>query len=191
VNTAPAKVGARGCDSLAFSEGGGAGEAAALKAAGIDYFVGYLGSVTPARLAAILGAGLAFMAVTFADRFDGPSTVAQCKALGLPAGCTVWLDLESAPAVTADTINTWAAAVRGAGYDPGLYVGCNQPFDPAALHALGVDRYWRAPGAIPDPAGSGFCMYQLWPSVTWAGVLVDVDFVQQDWQGRVPYWVTA
>lgn len=191
MKTEPAAVGARGVDSLAYSQSGDPAGAAALKTAGVDYFVGYLGAMSATRLAAVLGAGLAFMPVTFADAFNGASTVTQCKLLGLPAGCTVWLDLESAPHVDAATANAWATAVRAAGYDPGLYVGANQPFDGAALFALGFDRYWRAPGLIPEPSGCGYCMYQLYPSVTRAGLLVDVDFVQADWRGRVPNWVVG
>lgn len=200
----PAFVGARGVDSLAFSQGGSTPQAEALKAAGIDYFVGYLGAVDAPRLQSVLAAGLAFMPVTFADQFDGPTTVAACKALGLPAGVTVWLDLEGKgllsylSTVLSDKINAWADAVRAAGYDPGLYIGSPQPLTGDELYALRVDRYWKAPSRVIDRYGKvwdgpecGFCMYQTWPSVTWAGVWVDVDFVQQDFRGRVPNWVVA
>jgi hypothetical protein len=127
----PAKIGARGIDSLPFSQGGSSAQAAAL-ASGIDYVVGYLGAVTPERLADVLEAGLAFMAVTFAGVFDGNATVAQCKALGLPLGCTIWTDLEGErslhePEGLKARINAWADAVSAAGYEPGLYVGSPQP----------------------------------------------------------------
>jgi len=189
-----AYVGARGCDSVQFSQGGGVHEAQALADLGLDYFCGYLGSITPARLQAILAAGMAFMPVTYAEQFDGVRTVAQCEALGLPAGVTVWLDLEGSDLTdayaTAAKINLWARAVTAAGYQPGLYVGAPQPFTAAQLYALGVVRYWRSPAAIPEPQ-CGYCAIQLWPSVTWAGLLIDIDVVQQDRQGRLPTWAVA
>ncbi len=87
-------VGARGVDSYPFSAGGSAQQALALKKSGIDFFVGYPGVMTKPRLNAVLDAGLAFMPVTLAAKYDGAAAVAQCKVLGLPSGVTGWLDLE-------------------------------------------------------------------------------------------------
>lgn len=200
--TKPATVGARGVDSLPFSQGGTADQAKALKASGVEFFVGYLGAMTSARLKSVLDAGLAFMAVTFAAAFDGPNTVKQCKALGLPPGCTVWLDVEGKnvwamnPQELISEINAWADAVIAGGYQPGLYIGSPQPLTGDEIYALRVVRYWKAPsriidrnGKVWDGPGCGFCAYQLWPSRTWAGVWVDVNFIQQDFRGRVPSWV--
>src|SRR5262245_54219990 len=93
-------VGARGIDSLAFSQYGTASQARALKASGIDFVVGYLGAVSSERLQAILAAGLAFMPVTFAGEYnDGAADeIVQLRALGIPKGATVWLDFEGRPA---------------------------------------------------------------------------------------------
>lgn len=201
-----ATVGARGVDSYPFSLSGTAEQARALKSSGIDYLVGYLGVIDPTRLGHVLDAGLAFMPVTLAARYDGAAAIAACKALGLTAGCTVWLDLEGMAAFKTPPneliakINTWADVVAAAGYQPGLYVGSPQPLTGDELYRLHVVRYWKAPSRVLDRNGRawdgpacGWCMYQLWPQHTWrdSGVFVDVDFVQQDYRERVPSWVVA
>jgi hypothetical protein len=207
MKTEPARVGARGVDSYPYSQGGTAAQAHGLKASGIDFVVLYLGVTSAAALQTVLEAGLAFMPVTLAGHYDGAAAVAQCRALGLPAGCTVWLDLEGMAAYTTPpeeliaTINAWADAVKGAGFQPGLYIGSPQPLTGKELYALRVERYWKAPSRVVDRFGHlgepdcGYCMYQLWPQIHWPSdtepkrVWVDVDFIQQDNKGRVPAWV--
>jgi len=206
VKTQLATVGARGVDSLPFSQGGTADEAAKLKDSGVDFFVGYLGTINPSRLGYLLDAGLAFMPVTRAASYDTASAVKACRDLGLTPGCTVWIDLEgkaafqSPPHELADKIDQWALAMIAAGYQPGLYVGSPQPFTGDELFRLKVVRYWKAPSRVVDRNGQpwdgpqcGFCMYQLWPQSTWrgSGVFVDIDFIQQDHLGRLPSWVVA
>jgi hypothetical protein len=206
MKTEKATVGARGIDSLPYSQKGTSAQARALRASGIDFVVLYLGVVTPHILDDVLDAGLAFMPVTLAGRYDGSATVNACKALGLPAGCTVWLDLEGMPSFQTSPqdlmakIDAWAAAVIAANYQPGLYVGAPQPLTGDELYRLKVVRYWKAPSRVIDRNGTawdgpacGFCMYQCWPQGTWrdTGVLVDVDFIQQDFHGRLPSWVVA
>ncbi|HXZ08660.1 MAG TPA: glycoside hydrolase domain-containing protein [Paraburkholderia sp.] len=198
MKTALACIGARGVDTTTLLTDT---TAAALKNADVDFALQYLGEVTPAALDAILGAGLAFMPVTFADQFNGGTTVAELRALGLPAGCTVWLDVESVTALTSTqlqtVINSWTDTVAAAGYMPGLYVGEGCGLTSDELYALHVVRYWKSPSTILDDSGQlaqptcGYCMYQLWPTVTWGGVAVDLDFVQEDTQGRLPVWVVA
>lgn len=204
MKTELAAVGARGVDSLPFSEGGSLAQARALRAAGVDFFVGYLGAITPARLVAILAAGLAFMPVTFGGEYeDGPlDEIAQLKTLGIPTGTTVWLDMEGLKAFHSDpptliaTINAWADGIAAAGWMPGLYVGAPQPLTSAELHALHVVRYWKGQGRCVDRSNAlaeptnGWCMTQMWPSVSWAGgILVDANIVGQDYRSRVPVWV--
>ena len=118
----PAFVGARGVDSLPFSQGGTAAQAQALAARGVDFFVGYLGAMSAGRLAAVLDAGLAFMPVTFAGAvFNGAEDeLAQLAHLGIPLGTTVWLDLEGAKTLTVPIdvltrqVNDWAAKIAAA-----------------------------------------------------------------------------
>lgn len=206
LTTKPANVGSRGVDSLPFSGGGTTAQAQALKAAGVEFFVGYLGAMNPARLAAVFAAGLAFMPVTFAGEYeDGAADeVAQLKALGIPAGASVWLDLEGMKAFKSDPaqliakINAWADTIAAGGWMPCLYVGVPQPLTSAELYALRVVRYWRGQGSIRDrnnalaePAGCGWCMTQMFPSVTWGGVLVDANIIGQDYKARVPAWVVG
>lgn len=198
-----AAIGALGADSLQFSEGGGSVQAEALRACGADFFVGYLGAMNAARLQAVLDAGLRFMPVTFAAEYkDGAADeIAQLKALGIPAGTSVWLDLEGLeafhanPVTTAALINSWADDIAAAGYMPCLYVGVPQPFTSDELYKLHVVRYWRGQGSVRDRFNAlaeptcGYCMTQVFPSVQRGGVLVDVDFIGQDYHGRVPTWV--
>lgn len=200
-----AHVGAVVVDSLPFSMGGTAAQAQALKASGVDAVACYLGSINTARLGHILDAGMGFVPVTFAGEYnDGPNDeIAQLKALGIPAGVTVFLDLEGLSAFKTDPpglvakINAWADAVKAAGYIPGLYVGVPQPLTSAELWSLRVQRYWRGQGSVRDrnnalaePAGCGWCMTQMYPSYTRGGVWVDANMVGQDYKARVPTWAS-
>lgn len=205
MKTETAYVGARGVDSYPFSAGGTATQAQALKASGIDFVVGYLGVMSASRVRAITDAGMAFMPVTVANTYDGGHSVAHCKSLSLPLGCTVWLDLEgqtafdTPPEMLWKKINSWASSVKSAGYMPGLYVGSPQPLTSEQLYSLGVVRYWNALSREVDRNRNlaepkcGWCMWQMYPSVKWrdTGVLVDVNMIGQDFQGRLPSWVVA
>lgn len=196
-------IGARGVDSYPYSSGGSAQQAIDLKKSGIDFFVGYLGVMNRERLKYILDAGLAFMPVTLASAYDGKNAAKQAQGLGLPKGCTVWLDLEGKPAWDTPVgelsrkTNDWAVDVASAGYQPGLYVGAPQPLTSEQLWQLKVVRYWKGIGRTVDKSGAlaeptcGWSMLQMYPSTHWAGVWVDVNIVQQDYKGRVPVWVRA
>ena len=192
-------VGARGVDCVTLIN---AESAAKFKASGVEFCLQYLGSVTAQGVADIVAAGLAFMPVTYADRFDGPTTVAELTALGLPTGCTVWLDVEGiGPSMDIPTlkqkINDWATTVATAGFQPGMYVGSNAQLTSLELYQLKVVRYWHSLSRILDRNGMlaepscGFCVHQLFPTVDWSGVEVDMDFIQQDYQNRLPSWVVA
>lgn len=208
-----AYVGARGVDSLQFSQGGTQAQAEALKRTGIDFFVGYLGAMTPSRLALVLGAGLAFMPVTFATEYkDGAADeIAQLKALGVPAGVSVWLDLEGLDAWNMPAhqlmalIEAWARDITAAGWMACLYVGAPQPLTGQQLYALkGIVRYWLGIGrcislngldAYPD---CGWTMRQDWHNqgshgLNWrgTGIYVDTNSIQCDHKGRLPKWVVA
>lgn len=180
-----------------------AAQALALRAADIDGVIRYLGSITRDELDGILAAELRVSFVTFADAFDGEAAVAQLRALDVPAFATprvtVWLDLESdtnAPAIVIAKVNAWAAAIRTAGYDPGLYLGANQPLTSDQVGELDVDRYWQSVSYVMCPTlhGSpiGFCMVQLDPpNQMLAGVEIDYDVAQHDYRGRAATWLTA
>lgn len=202
-------VGARVVDSLPFSQGGTAAQACALKASGVDGLVGYLGAMSPPRLAAVLGAGLSYMPVTFAGEYKdlAADEIAQLTALSIPAGATVWLDLEGLEAYHTDPnklialINGWGSAIAGAGWMPGLYVGAPQPLTSAELYSLQVVRYWWGLGRCVDRYGQlaeptcGWCMKQQFHGepngMMWkdTGVFVDTNGVEKDYRGRAPAWV--
>lgn len=195
----PAPVGSRIVDSLPFSQSGTAEQAKALKAAGVDGIALYLGAATRERAEACLDAGLMVFGVTFGNQYNGASAVAQMTALGLPAGTSCFLDVEGKPAYNtppADLtakINAWADAVSAAGFVAGLYLAPPQPLNSAELYSTRVVRYWKGGGSIRDrnsslaePSGCGWCMTQMFPSVTVGGVLVDHNMVGHDYKGRVP-----
>lgn len=195
-----AQVGAHCCDSYPWSDGGTLEQAQALAADGVKCLFGYLGDVTPTRLGFVLSAGMAFIPVTFANRFDGAQAVVQMRALGLPTDTTVFLDYEN-PQVDVDAVTSsmknWAAPVVAGGFMPGLYVGSPQLHTSAELFALPFTRYWKGQGSTRDRFGAlaepkcGWCVTQMWPQHVRDGVLVDDDMIGQDYYGRVPNWVRA
>lgn len=200
----PIPVGSRLIDSLPFSQSDGR-QAAALKADDVDGVALYLGVASAACVTACLAAGLGVVGVTLAAHYDGAAAVAAAKASGMAPGTTLLLDVEGMPAYNTPPdqliakINAWADAVAAAGYMPGIYLGSPQPLTSDELTHLRVVRYWRAPARVVDRFGklaepaSGWCMFQAWPSLMWrkSGVFVDVDFVYEDFRGRVPSWTIA
>jgi hypothetical protein len=182
-----------------------AARAVALKAAGMSFAIRYLGSINPTELACILNAGLLFMPVTFSrapgwvptaaeGTSDGTQDVHQIQALGLPHGCTVWIDLEGATGnatVVSAWVNARANVIRTAGYDVGLYVGAGDVLNGQQLYSLAtIDRYWKSLSDVPTPT-CGFSMLQLFKTITLAGTEIDVDCIQYDYQGRLPNMVAA
>lgn len=178
-----------------------AGYAAGLKAAGMSFCCRYLGSLTATEAAAIWAASLAIMPVTFGGWQPTPGWgiaaggmhVRQAMGAGIPAGTTIWLDLEADKADAASTIvgiNDWAGEVKAGGYDAGLYVGAGQPLNGQQLYALAVDRYWKSFSTVPQPT-CGWSMIQLYHTVTIAGANVDVDVLQYDYNGRLPNWAIS
>lgn len=211
----PVPVGSRVVDSFPFSIGGTADQARALRREAVDGLVGYLGSMTPQRLQDVADAGLGFMPVTKANEFyDGPADeIAQLKALKIPQGVCVWLDIEGEriwdhgkedPKEVMRLLSSWAQPINAEGWLASLYVGVPQPLLGPELYALPFVRYWLGIGrcigrdgkdAYPAPAG--WCMRQDWHNqgngMIWrgTGVLVDTNSVQCDHKGRLPVWAVA
>jgi hypothetical protein len=169
-------------------------KAKALLDAGIEGVFQYLGSVTPAVVENILSNGLGFMPVTYADQFDGIRAVAEMKALGIPLGTTAWLDVEAVSTMDKTMlkakINAWGSNVQYANHIAGIYVGEGNPLSADELYNLVVTRYWMSASIVPIPR-CHYCVYQLFPTVVWGGVSVDLDFVREDAEGRVPTWAKA
>lgn len=199
MNVVPVPFGSKGvdCDTALTSQ-----VAISLKSRGLDFVVRYLGSVSTMEISGILQAGLGLELVTFAHSpgwmpsatlgaQDGERDVLQLKALGIPEEMVVWIDLEGSGGDAADTaawVNARAKAIVNAGYVAGLYIGDRCVLDAAQLYSLpNITRYWRGFNqGIPEPQ-CGFCQFQIFPAnQTLAGVLVDFDFTQSDYDGRVP-----
>lgn len=182
-----------GVDTLATL---GAPDFAKLAAARVSWRAGYIEKISSAELQAQLAAGIAFVPVTFALDFNAAAVIARLQALGVPKGVTVFLDVEGKNLDAASliaNINTWARAIRTAGYDPGMYVGAGCPLTPEQLYEdLLVDRYWHSCSRVPSPNIRGDCMRQLRPNdVTPTGVDVDVDIVEPDYLGDTPTLAAA
>jgi hypothetical protein len=110
----------------------------------------------------LLNAGLGLMAVQYVKSEsswkptaakgsrNGEVAASEAEKLGLPWGVTIWCDLEGVevgtPAErTIDYCNQWHAAVGGAGYVPGLYVGYRAGLTPLQLYrSLRFTHYWGA-----------------------------------------------
>lgn len=202
-----ATAGALVCDSLPFSTCAAPGPIARdLAKEGVVCMVGYLGAMTLGRLSALTAAGIAFMPVTYGmapEHYSGGTSAAQCQALGLPEGASVWLDLEGMaafhtyPATLIREANDWAAVVEASGFMPCLYVGVPQPLTGEELYSLKHVRYWHGQGDIRDRYNRpvslecGWTMRQRWPSVVRGGVAVDDNAIGPDLLGRLPSWVTT
>jgi hypothetical protein len=185
--------------------------AVALRQGGMTFALRYLsiaepeaGDLAADEVGTVLGAGLGLMAVQHVraanwmpsahlGTIDGQNAVANAKACDLPAGLTLWCDSEGQSGgamVTIAYVNAWAAAVKAAGYDPGLYVGGGTPLDGQQLFALDVDIYWKSFSQVSEPS-CGWALIQLFKPISVEGVGMDVDVVQHDYKGRLPNWLSA
>jgi hypothetical protein len=183
-----------------------------LYAAGLRFLVRYLSLGAPnnadldkLEVQDILAGGLALMAVQHTrvpgwtpsaalGSSDGSAAAHNAVVAGLPAGVTIWVDLEGISGAPADVeayVKAWFTEVRGAGYDAGAYVGGGVGLDESQLYALPVDRYWRSFSEVPNVARRGYCMMQLYPTTTVGSISVDLDIIQKDYLGGLPRWLAA
>jgi hypothetical protein len=198
-------VGSKGFDTVTVLT---AGSAAALKAAGANFVVRYLGGITPSELSEIVSTGLGCQLVTYSrapgwlptaamGTSDGTNDVAQLQALGVPGGALLWIDLEGSGGDAADTaawVTARAAEIVAAGYIAGLYVGSGCVLNGTQLYDLvDITRYWRAfNSGLPEPLPCGYCQFQLYPpNQPVAGVEIDYDYSAFDYEGRAPTMLTA
>jgi hypothetical protein len=159
----------------------------------------------------ILAAGLGLMLVQHVESdktwipsqqkgaTNGATAAGEASRLGMPPGGMVWCDLEGvAPGTPPDTViaycNLWHAAVAGAGYLPGLYVGWHAGLAAQALYdSLRFTHYWAAYNLNADqqPAVRGIQMQQRARTeadeVVAAGIpSFDVNVVRRDALGGLP-----
>ncbi len=206
MNVTASRVGAVVVDSLQFSQGGTLAQAQALRSAGVDAVALYLGVARKTQLQAVLDAGMGALFVTLASEYlDGANDeIAQLRVIGAPKGSTVFADMEGlqahqTAAALSPILNTWSKGIVGEGHLAGLYVGSPQGLTSGELWRLpNFTRYWKGQGSTRDrngdlaePDGCGWCLTQMYPSVTAGGILVDYNMVGQDYRGRVPSLVTV
>jgi len=155
----------------------------------------------------ILNSGLALMAVQHVDYPGwtpsetlggqyGANAAANAQEVGLPGGINIWLDLEGvAHGVPASDViaycNAWFAAVAGAGYVPGLYVGADAILNGQELYYdLSVEYYWQSGSAVPPVDVRGYCMVQtISDAYEIDGCAYDRDVIQADNMGSTPVWL--
>lgn len=132
-----------------------------------------------------------------AARQRGAAAVDIARHWGLPAGAIIWLDSEAWPAevdaaAAAAWIDTWAVTVTTGHYQPGLYVGAQQPLDGEQLWALAaMHRYWRSASDVPTPAHRGYQFLQTAVNIALDTVMVDQDTATHDDLGSAPLAVVA
>lgn len=194
-----------------------AGVAQAFVQAGYQFCIRYVGrtqmaghDLTASEAATILQAGLALMVVQHVEEPQwtpsgslgteyGANAARFTRAIGVPGGVNVWLDLEGVaegvPAQdVADYCNNWYAQVKAAGYAPGLYVGYGAGLGPQGLYDLKFQHYWSAYNLNDDqhPAVRGVQMRQVTGGGTVGGLTTesyDDDFTQTDALGGNVVWL--
>lgn len=127
----------------------------------------------------------------------GNGAAQHAREIGFPSGVTVWCDLEGVSATVSASIvdrycRTWWHTVKGAGYEPGLYVGWHAGLSAVELYRLPFTKYWAAYNLNADqaPANVGVMMKQhaaraddLPAGVEFA---IDTDTITGDALGRFP-----
>lgn len=135
----------------------------------------------------------------------GYAAAFNARELGIPDGCTLWVDAEwtDAPgdAAVMSYLTAWGKAVAEAGYRPGCYVGYDGLTGDQWYSLPYYRAYWRSAikyARVPYPRG--WSMVQGLehsrskasrgrPSVF--GTAIDTDHVLYDDRGDRPWFVTA
>lgn len=167
--------------------------------------VGRQGDLTAGEAADILAAGLALMPVqqpadagwlptAARGNIYGRNAAAAARAIGIPAGVTVWLDLDgvASDSTEQDVLEycaSWYEAVEAAGYLPGLYVGERCGLDDAEPGAVPFQCFWKSPGkAAVIPVGASQ-MFQSPMDAKVNGMAIDVDQIKLAGKGPAPCWL--
>ena len=161
--------------------------------------------LSPAEANAILGAGLALMAVQHVrnagwlptaalGQSDGTNAARNAAAIGFPPGVNIWCDLEGVnqAAAAQDVIgdcNAWYAAVLAGGFVPGLYVGANAILTGQQLYDLAFQHYWQSESKVPAIPVRGYQMVQTLVPQPVNGIGIDQDVTQTDQQGGQALWL--
>lgn len=126
----------------------------------------------------------------------GEAAATNARNLGIPAGVTLWCDLEfcadATPDMIADYLDGWSHKVVtvSPGYSAGLYVGSNLGSQAtgymtgAALYKRPRFRaYWRAASIIPQIPNRGWTVIQGCP-IKLFGLDLDQDMIALDHRAR-------
>ncbi len=189
--------------------------ASGMKAAGFGACIRYLSrsdtqgalDLSSNEANAVLGAGLALGAVQHVSAEGwspsatlgatyGANAASNAQTVGVPPGVTVWLDLEGVnnAADAGDVIaycNAWFAAVKNAGYQPGIYVGANCGLTGDQLFwNLQTQHYWESGSTVPTLPQRG---YQMTQRITAApdvlcGLNIDRNLMLSDSLGGQATW---
>jgi hypothetical protein len=182
--------------------------ASAFRQQGFAFCVRYLspsspqagGDLSAAEAQAILGSGLALMAVQHVSKAEwaptealgsqfGAAAAQNAQTVGFPPGVNIWRDLEGVRSGVAneDVIaycNAWFDAVSAVQYQPGIYVGSDCILTGDDLFwRLRTHHYWRSGSSYtPDIPHRG---YQLVQRITSApdvggGIAIDRDITMPD-----------
>ena len=131
----------------------------------------------------------------------GTNAATFTQQIGFPSGVNVWLDLEGvSPSAAASDVSAychaWYAAVAGAGYVPGVYIGWEPGLSGQELYDLPFQHYWAAYNvdgvSTPHPRG-----YQLVQSSGSGNVgtlstdVYDVDETYMDDMGGQVLWLKS
>ena len=188
-----------------------------LRDAGFGFCIRYLTrdrgqqshDLTPEEAVHILDAGLGLMAVQHVQPDGwhptaalgatyGANAVANAQQVGIPAGVTLWLDLEgvaaeTAPAIVIEYCNAWFDAVTAAGYESGIYVGANAVLSGEDLYwSLKTRHYWKSGSKVPDIPHRGYQLVQrIAPGGdVLAGVSIDRNVTSTDALGGTVRWLS-
>ncbi len=87
------------------------------------------------------------------------------ESVNYPKGAYIFVDVESTGSATEQQmitwINSWSAAVQGAGYGAGVYFGVPQPVTATDTASLLADRFWKSySGTSITPTPRGVCVIQ-------------------------------
>lgn len=162
--------------------------------------------LSTAEAITILNAGLSLIAVQHVAAYGwvpsqqlgteyGTNAANNALSIGLPKGMNLWLDLEGVAAgTTAATViaycQAWYAAVKAAGYVPGLYVGADCVLSGEQLYRnLSFQHYWKSLSRVPDVATRGYQLIQG-EETTVNGIGIDYDTTQTDNLGGAVLWVS-
>jgi hypothetical protein len=159
------------------------------------------GDLTMAETGIILAEGLSLSAVQHVDSPPWSPTAAlgqkhgqyagqRAAEIGLPTGMNLWCDLEEVAAGTSaqsviDYVSSWATAVTGHGYLPGLYVGWNVVLSNSQLYDLPVKNYWAAYNCDQQIPTRGFQIRQHTAKVL-NGISFDPNTIAPDELGSLP-----